>query len=351
MLHDRVNQKFVVAVVYIASMMMSSIDATVVNVALPTLSREFGVSPAEVESVIIGYLVSLAVFIPSSGWLGDRFGYKRILLLALMIFTIASVLCGLAQSLDQLMFFRILQGAGGGLLTPVGMAMLYRTFPPEERVSVARILMFVTVIGPATGPVIGGFIIANWSWRWIFYINFPIGIIALVFGFLFLEENFEPKAGRFDLPGLVLAGVGFGTFMYALSEGPVKGWSSPSILISGTIGVVVLAIFVWHELRTPEPMVKLRIYHNRLFRRMSIVSLFATAGFLGHVVHRAALSAGRIWVARSGIGTRGLSGSARRDGLIADRGWNLSAVRSAPVDDGRSDLGGIVDARLSRLSR
>jgi len=259
---------------------MSSIDATVVNVALPTLSREFGVSPAEVESVIIAYLVSLAVFIPASGWLGDRFGYKRILLLALMIFTIASALCGLAQSLEQLTFFRILQGAGGGLLTPVGMALLYRTYPPEERVSVARILMIVTVMGPATGPVIGGFIIANWSWRWIFYVNFPIGLIALVFGFLFLEENFEPKAGRFDFPGLVLSGVGFGTFMYALSEGPVHGWSSPSILISGTIGVVVLAIFVWHELRTPEPMVQLRIYHNRLFRRMSIVSLFATAGFL-----------------------------------------------------------------------
>ncbi|MEZ4498446.1 MAG: MFS transporter, partial [Thermomicrobiales bacterium] len=190
---------------------MNSIDSTVVNVALPTLGREFGISPAQIESVIIGYLVSLAVFIPASGWMGDRFGYKRVFLLALTIFTTASALCGLAQTLDQLALFRVLQGAGGGLLTPVGMALLYRTFPPEERIGVSRILMIVTIIGPASGPVIGGTIIEHWSWRWIFYVNLPVGIIGLIFGLLFLEENFEPKAGRFDLPGFVLAGVGFGS--------------------------------------------------------------------------------------------------------------------------------------------
>ena len=260
---------------------MNSIDSTVVNVALPTLGREFGISPAQVESVIIGYLVSLAVFIPASGWLGDRFGYKRVFLLALTIFTTASALCGLAQTLDQLALFRVLQGAGGGLLTPVGMALLYRTFPPEERIGVSRILMIVTIIGPASGPVIGGTIIEHWSWRWIFYVNLPVGIIGLIFGLLFLEENFEPKAGRFDLPGFVLAGVGFGSFMYALSEGPVKGWDSPRIITTGIVGIIVLVVFVWHELRTKEPMVQFRIYSNRLFRRMSTVSFFATAGFLG----------------------------------------------------------------------
>ncbi len=281
LLHNRVNQKFAVAVVYIASMMMNSLDATIINVALPTLGREFGVSAAQVESVIIGYLVSLAVFIPASGWMGDRFGYKRVLLLALTIFTVASALCGLAQSLDQLALFRVMQGAGGGLLTPVGMALLYRTFPPEERIGVSRLLMIVTIIGPASGPVLGGTIIEHWSWRWIFYVNLPVGLAALIFGLLFLEENFEPKAGRFDVPGFVLAGVGFGSFMYALSEGPVRGWRAPTILITGSIGIIVLAIFVWHELRTLEPMVQFRIYANRLFRRMSTVSFFATVGFLG----------------------------------------------------------------------
>jgi EmrB/QacA subfamily drug resistance transporter len=281
LLHSRINQKFAVAVVYIASMLMNSIDATIVNVALPTLGREFDVSPAEMESVVIAYLVSLAVFIPAAGWMGDRFGYKRVFLLALTIFVIASALCGLAQSLEQLALFRVLQGAGGGLMTPVGMALLFRTFPPEERISVSRILMVVTIIGPASGPVLGGVIIEHWSWRWIFYVNLPVGLIALLFGFLFLEENFEPKAGRFDIPGFLLAGVGFGSFMYALSEGPLKGWSDLAIVVSGLVGVTVLVIFVWHELRTPEPMIDLRIYANRLFRRMSTVSFFATGGFLG----------------------------------------------------------------------
>ncbi len=262
-------------------MLMNSVDSTIVTVALPTLGHEFGVPASQVEAVIIGYLVSLAVFIPASGWLGDRFGYKRILLLALTIFTLASALCGLATSLDQLVLFRVLQGAGGGLLTPVGMALLFRTFPPEERVGVSRILMFATILGPASGPVIGGTIIEHWSWRWIFYVNLPIGLGALLFGLLFLEEHREPAAGRFDLPGFVLAGTGFGLFMFALSEGPVRGWSSPVIVTAGLLGVSVLAIFVFVELRVSEPMVQLRLYGNRLFRRMSTVSFFGTAAFLG----------------------------------------------------------------------
>src|SRR6476469_8418310 len=135
-------------------MLLNSLDSTIVNVALATLARDFRVSPDEIDSVVIGYLASLAVFIPISGWLGDRFGTKRTLLLSLALFTLASALCGLAQSLDQLVFFRVLQGAGGGLLTPVGMTMLYRTFPPAERVGVGRVLMFATILGPALGPIL-----------------------------------------------------------------------------------------------------------------------------------------------------------------------------------------------------
>ncbi|HQY31730.1 MAG TPA: MFS transporter, partial [Thermomicrobiales bacterium] len=182
MLQSRTNQKFAVAVIYISSMLMNSIDSTVVNVALPTLAREFDVNAAAIEGIIVGYLVSLAVFIPASGWLGDRFGHKRVFLCALLVFTTASALCGFAQSIDQLVFFRVLQGAGGGCLTPVGMALLYRTFPPEERIGVSRILMFATIIGPASGPILGGFMIEHYSWRWIFFINVPVGITALIFG-------------------------------------------------------------------------------------------------------------------------------------------------------------------------
>ena len=260
---------------------MNSLDSTVVNVALPTLGHEFEVDSAAIESVIVGYLVSLAVLIPASGWLGDRFGHRHILLTALAIFVMASALCGAAQSLDQLVLFRVIQGAGGGLLTPVGMALLFRTFPTEERIGVARILMFATIIGPAAGPILGGFMIEHLSWRWIFYINLPVGISALLFGVLCLQDHGERIEDPFDFPGFILAGTGFSLFMYALSEGSSKGWGSPRILTTGIAGVVLLALFVRVELRTARPMVQLRLIGNRLFRRTMSVSVFSSAGFLG----------------------------------------------------------------------
>jgi EmrB/QacA subfamily drug resistance transporter len=277
----RPDQRIVVAVVYVAAMLMNTLDSTIVNVALATLGREFNVPPVTTEAVVVGYLVSLAVFIPASGWLGDRFGTKRIFLLALAIFVIASALCGQAQSLDELIAFRVLQGAGGGLMTPVGMAMLYRTFPPRERVAVGRILMFATIFGPASGPIIGGLLIEHLSWRRAFYVNVPVGLIAFLVGLLFLHEHREPAPGRFDLPGFLLGGVGLGVSMFALSEGPARGWTSPVILGSGIAGALMLAAFVVVELRTTDPMVDLRLLGNRLFRTTQVVSFFGSGGFIG----------------------------------------------------------------------
>lgn len=275
------NQKLIVAVVYVCGMLMNSIDSTIVNVALATLSRQFRVSTSAIEAVVVGYLVSLAIFIPASGWLGDRWGTRRIFLLALAIFTSASALAGLSGSFGQLVAFRVLQGVGGGMLTPVGMAMLYRTFPPEERVQVSRILMFVTILGPASGPVLGGLLVEKLSWRWAFYVNVPVGLTAFVVGFLFLHEHREPLPGRFDLAGFLLGGAGLATVMYALSEGPSHGWVRIDIFAAGVVGVLLLASFVAVELRTPEPMVQLRVLNDRLFRTTTLVTLFASAGFIG----------------------------------------------------------------------
>ncbi len=281
MAHRTPNQKVVVAVVFVCGMLMSSIDSTVVNVALATLSRQFNVRPSAIDAVVVGYLVSLAVVIPASGWLGDRFGTKRIYLLALAFFTVASALCGLAGSFSQLVIFRVLQGAGGGMLTPVGTAMLYRTFPPNERVQVSRILIFPRILGPAGGPVLGGLLVSQLSWRWIFYVNVPVGIIAFVFGLVFLHEHREPTAGGFDLPGFLLAGTGFPLVMYALSEGPSRGWASPTILLAALGGFVLIAAFVAVELRVRQPMVHLRLMGDRLFNTTNLVTMFSSAGFSG----------------------------------------------------------------------
>src|SRR5580693_5911321 len=218
MLADRLNPKISVSIVFVMAMFMAIMDITIVNVALPKLAHDFHVNPSHIDSVVVAFLVSLAVFIPASGWLGDKFGMKRILLLALFIFTGSSALCGLSQSLTQLVIFRILQGVGGGMLTPVGMALLFRTFPPAERVRASRILILPTAFAPALGPVLGGLLVTDVSWRWVFYVNVPIGAVAIAFGALFLREHRETDAGRFDLGGFLLAGAGLASFMYSLSE-------------------------------------------------------------------------------------------------------------------------------------
>jgi len=275
------NQKIVVGVVFVSAMFMNIMDITIVNVALPTIGRDFHIEPTAVDGVVIAYLVSLAVFIPASGWLGDRFGGKRVLLLAIVVFTLGSVLCGLAQNMTELVVFRVLQGAGGGMMAPVGMAMLYRVFPPAERVRAASIMTMGTTLAPAIGPVLGGFLVTDFSWRWVFFVNLPIGIVAVIFGALFLERTGTIDAGRFDVPGFVLGGAGLGLLMYGVSEGPLKSWSSTDVIASCVTGAVLLGIFVVVELRTTRPMVDLRLLSGRLFRSTNVVMFLAAAAFLG----------------------------------------------------------------------
>ncbi len=281
MYRTRLDPKISVSVVFVTAMFMSIMDSTIVNVALPSLARQLNVPSSAIDAVVVAYLVSLAVVMPASGWLGDRWGTKRILLLALALFTISSALCGLASSYGMLILFRIMQGAAGGALTPVGTAMLYRTFPPSQRVQVSRILIFATILAPAIGPILGGLLVTKLSWRWVFYVNVPVGIVACLFGLIFLYEHKEESPGRFDLGGFLLAGSGLALLMYALSEGPSLGWSSINIIGSAIVGTLLLCLFVVVELKVPEPMIDLGLLHNNLFRITNLVSFFAYAGFLG----------------------------------------------------------------------
>jgi EmrB/QacA subfamily drug resistance transporter len=277
----RISQKVAVGVVFVAAMFMSIMDATIVNVALPTIGRDFKVSVTSVDSISIAFLVSLAVFIPASGWLGDRLGGKRVLLAAIALFTAASALCGLASSLGELVAFRVLQGAGGGMLAPVGMAMLYRAFPPAERIRAAAILTVPTTFAPALGPVLGGLLVTDLSWRWVFYVNLPIGVAAFAFGLIFLEQTAQARPGRFDLPGFLLSGLGLGLAMYGVSEGPDLGWRQPQVLGTIAAGAVLLAAMVVVELRSAAPLVDLRLLANRLFRSGNGVIVLASVAFLG----------------------------------------------------------------------
>lgn len=278
---SRIPYKRVVATIFVIGMFMDIMDTTVINTALPTLAREFGASRTTIEWVSLGYLLSLAVWIPASGWLGDRFGTKRIFLLALGLFTFGSALCGLAQSIEQLVAFRVLQGIGGGMLTPVGTAMLFRAYPPRERAKASTVLIIPAVLAPAVGPIVGGWLVTNASWRWIFTINVPFGILGLVFGAMFLREYTEGAAGRFDAAGFLLSATGLSSALYALTQAPDHGWTSPAVLAPGLIGIALLATLVIVETRIADPMLALGLLRERMFRNANIVLFLTYGSFAG----------------------------------------------------------------------
>ena len=275
------NPKVTVSVVFVATMFMYILDSTVVNVALPTLRGDFRTSTASVSSVVTGYLVTLAIVMPAAGWLGDRFGGKRVLLSALAVFTAASALCGMATSLPELIAFRAVQSAAGGLSLPVGSAMLYRTFPPAERIRATRILMGPTLLAPALGPVAGGLLVDQLSWRWIFYVNLPVGLAALGYGLRYLAPVAEEPPGRFDLPGFLLVSTGFPLAMYALTDGAAAGWGTPPIVVAAVAAVVLLAAFTRLSLRSAAPLLRLALLANRAYRTANLVLVVGGAAFLG----------------------------------------------------------------------
>jgi len=277
----RLEYKWRVAIVFLFGLFMAVLDQTIVNVALPTFAREFSASPTTIEWVVTGYLLSLAVFIPVSGWAGDRFGTKRTFMFALAVFTLGSALCVSSWSIHSLIAFRVFQGVGGGMLTPVGMAMLLRAFPPSERAQAGAVIAIPMVVAPASGPVLGGYLVEYQSWHWIFAINVPIGIVALLVTGLLLREERQDKPGRLDMPGFVFASAGLATVMYALAEAGTRGLDDTRVLLVGLVGVAILSVFAVVELRTEQPMVDLRLFRDKLFRAANAVSYVSFGGFAG----------------------------------------------------------------------
>lgn len=273
--------KWLVAAVFVTGLFMDILDTTIVNVALPTLGQQFGADPTTLEWVVTGYLLSLAVWIPASGWLGDRFGTKRIFLFALAMFTLGSALCGVANSIESLIFFRVLQGIGGGMLTPVGTAMLFRAFPPQERAAASAVLVIPIAIAPTIGPILGGVLVDQLNWRWIFYVNLPVGILAFAFAALVLREGKEDNPGRFDIWGFLLSGSGLPLVLFALAKGPGEGWTSARVLITGVLGIALLVLLVVVETRVAEPMLAFRLFQDRMFRTSTIVNFASSAAFVG----------------------------------------------------------------------
>lgn len=297
--------------VYVAAMFMSVLDTTIVTVALPAVAHDFGVSAAQAGAVQIAYLVALTVFIPVSGWVGDRIGGKRALLAALGVFTLGSVLCGVATTLPALIVFSAVQGVGGAVMLPVGLAMLFRVYRPSERVRLSATLALVTAIAPALGPVLGGTFTTYGSWRWVFFVNVPIGLLAIAWGMLRLDAHAQPHPGRLDLAGFLLAAAGFGALMTGVSEGASLGWEHPLVLTLVLAGALLLGALVLVERREVRPLIELRLFRNRLFTAATglyglasvayVGGLYLVSVFLQDALHASAFEAG-LTSAASAIG-------------------------------------------------
>ena len=271
------ERKWKVLISVMFGIFMIILDATVVNVAFPTLRREFGATLAQAQWVLSIYVLSLGVTTPVSGFLADRFGIKRVYLFGLAVFVVGSFLCGLAPSLGWLIAARALQGFGGGVAQPLGPAQLYRAFPPKEQGTALGYFGIVLVFAPALGPILGGWLVDANLWRVIFFINIPIGIIGVLLGSRFLLDYQVERKPAFDPLGLITAVIGFGAVLYAASIAETNGWTGSTTLTAFIIGILALIAHVIIELYVvKEPMTSFRLFRNPVFLNAALVGYVAT---------------------------------------------------------------------------
>jgi DHA2 family multidrug resistance protein len=260
---------WLIAVSVMLATVMEVLDTSVANVALPHISGNLSATTEEATWVLTSYLISNAIILPATSWIGKFIGRKRFLIICIVIFTGASALCGAAPNLTVLIIARILQGMGGGALQPIAQAVLLESFPPAKRGAAMALYGMGVVVAPIIGPTLGGWITDNYSWRWIFYINLPIGAIAAFMANTFVEDPpylKDQKPGRIDYIGFGMMALGLACLELTLDLGQQKDWFASSFIVFTAISSTVLIIsFVIWELYTPEPIVNLRVFLNRNF--------------------------------------------------------------------------------------
>jgi DHA2 family multidrug resistance protein len=284
--------KWTVAVSIAFGSLMATIDTSIVNVAIPQIRGELGASLQEITWITTGYMIAMVLVMPLTGFLGSFFGQKRVYIASLVVFTVGSVMCGTARSLEMLVLWRIIQGFGGGALQPTQQAILRQTFPPAEQGMAMAVFSMVIMVGPAVGPVLGGWITDNYSWPWIFFVNLPVGVLGT---YLTMRNVIEPAdvlaANRaraavarknLDWAGIALMAIAIGALQYVLEEGPQHDWyDSTAILVGTYIAAVGLCAFVIRELTATAPVVDLRMFRDPTFASGTIIGGVVFAMLMG----------------------------------------------------------------------
>jgi EmrB/QacA subfamily drug resistance transporter len=266
-------------------MLMSILDTTIVNVALRTLGHDLHSSISQIQWVVTGYLLSLAAVIPITGWAARRYGAKRVYMTSLVLFTAGSALCAVAASTTALVLFRVLQGVGGGMLMPVGQLIMAQVAGPKRMGRVMGIVAMPAMMGPILGPVVGGLILQNLHWSWIFLVNVPIGLIAFVLGWRVIPDTESGTAGRLDIPGLVLLSGASSALVYGLSQlGTHSSLTAPAVVWPIVAGLVLTLVFCRHALRAERPLLDVRLYANRIFGAASLTTFGLGAALFGAMI-------------------------------------------------------------------
>jgi len=247
------------AISIVIGMFMVSLDGSVLNVAIPGIVKYFGSDLSTIQWAITGYSLALAAVIPLAGWMTDRFGTKRIFMIVISLFTLGSALCSMAKSPSELILFRIIQGIGGGMVMPIGMATGVR-ITPKNKIGIFMGLLGVPILlAPTLGPVVSGYILEYFSWNWIFRINIPIGIIAIIVAAFFFPKFERKKVPSLDIFGMILAPIAFAMLVYGVNEGS-KNWTSTNTIVGLVVGSIALIIFIFVELSQKEPLIELKVF-------------------------------------------------------------------------------------------
>lgn len=308
--------KYLVVLAVMPSAIMEILDTSVVNVSLPHISGSLGSSVNEATWVLTSYLIANAIMVPLGGWLSHHFGRKRLLLTVVTGFTLSSVLCGLAPTLPLLVLFRVLQGLTGGGLQPLSQSILFEEFPVHERQRAMSIWAFGVVLAPILGPTVGGWITDTWTWRYVFFINVPIGILSWMLISAFVRDPHylrDGKAAKVDGMGLVLLAFGMAALQAMFDKGEQKDWFSSHLIVAlAIVAVVLIPLFVIRELRAPNPFVKIRLFTDWNFGWGSFIgflmystlfgSIILVPLFMETVLGWTAVTTG-IWTAPRGLGS------------------------------------------------
>jgi EmrB/QacA subfamily drug resistance transporter len=273
-----------VTIVVVLGMIMSVLDTTIVNVALDSLSHDLHTSLDNIQWVVTAYLLSLAAVIPVTGWAAKRFGSRRLFLISIVLFTLGSALCGLATSASELIFFRVLQGVGGGMIMPIGQMILVKKAGPVNLARIMGVVGVPIILAPVIGPTIGGLLLDDAGWRWIFYVNLPIGIAAVIAAVRLLPKDTAEDAGRLDAVGLGFLSIGLVGITYGLAEIGSASFGSVKVLVPLFAGLILTAAFVLRALHIDYPLLDVRLYKNKAFSAASLTTFCLGAALYGGMI-------------------------------------------------------------------